>query len=244
MSTETQQAPPPAGSNPAGGHSGNRALNEIRRKESVAGTPDRSFPEYVGQHYHQDGNAYRSAYIPDKIEFVDRGNRLHAYHPVSTFTKRTLVETAQARDWKAIEVTGNERFRQGIYIEAASRGLAVHGYEPTAQDVEILGRRAECKAAESNPMVQAYLNAESKAQRDAASKKHPALKQAFAGDAAAKAFADENIDSKKSAANFVSRFRDNTAIALHTGRELPKVQVKQEARQAEPPTTKDHGRTR
>lgn len=244
MSTETQQTPPPAGSNPSGGRSGKRPLNEIRRVESVAGAPDRSFPEYVGKHYHPDGNAYRSAHIPDKIEFVDRGNRMHAYHPVSTFTKRTLVETAQARGWKSLEVTGNDRFRQGIYIEAASRGLPVRGYEPTEQDAEILGRRAERKASESNPMVQAFLNAESKGQRDAAIKEYPQLKQAFAVEAAAKAIADAKIDSKKAAANFVARFRDTTAIALHMGRELPNVELKPHTQEAAPSKPKDQGRSR
>lgn len=244
MSTESTQSPPPAGSNPAGGASDRRQLNEIRRVEHVDGKPDRSMPSYVSEHYHKDGNAFRSAYIPDKIELVDRGNRMHAYRPVSRFTERTMVEAAQTRGWKSVEVTGDERFRQGIYIEAASRGLPVQGYMPTEQDADILQRREDRKAAESNPMVRAYLDAETKPQRTKATKQHPQLKQAFAADAAAIAFADANIDSKKAAANFVGRFRDNTAIALHTGRELPKVQTADKAQEAPAAKPKQHDRSR
>lgn len=244
MSAETTPSPPPAGSSPDGGASGQRQLNEIRRVDRVQGKPDRTFPDYVSQHYHQDGNSFRSAYLPDKIEFVDRGNRMHAYRPVSRFTQRTLVETAQARGWKELEVTGGERFRQAIYIEAASRGVPVRGYTPTEQDADILQRRAERKAAESNPMVQAYLDAETDPQRKAAIKQYPQLKQAFAGDAAAKAFADANIDSKKAATNFVNRFRDNTAIALHTGRELPKIKPSAEKHEVQEPKLKDQDRSR
>ena len=244
MSTETQQTPPPLGSNPAGGTSGERQLNEIRRVEHVDGKPDRSMPPYVDQHYHKDGNTFRSAYIQDKIELVDRGNRMHAYRPVSRFTERTMVEAAQARGWKSVEVTGDERFRHGIYIEATSRGLPVRGYTPTEQDADILQRRTDRKAAESNPMVRAYLDAETKPQRTAAMKQYPQLKQAFAADAAAVAFADANIDSKKATANFVGRFRDNTAIALHTGRDLPKVQVHDKTQEAPAAKPKDQDRSR
>lgn len=244
MSTETTQSPPPAGSSPDGGASGKRQLNEIRRVDHVKGKPDRTFPEYVSEHYHQDGNSFRSAHLPDKIEFVDRGTRMHAYRPVSRFTERTLVETAQTRGWKELEVTGDEHFRQAIYIEAASRGMPVQGYTPTERDADILQRRAERKAAESNPMVQAYLEAETDAQRKAAIKQYPQLKQAFAGEVAARAFADTNIDSKKAAANFVNRFRDNTAIALHTGRELPKIRPSEEKHEVQEPKLKDQDRSR
>lgn len=244
MSAENPQSSPPAGSNPDGGSSGKRQLNEIRRVDHVQGKPDRTFPGYVSEHYHQDGNSFRSAHIPDKIEFVDRGNRMHAYRPVSRFTERTLVETAQARGWKELEVTGDERFRQAIYIEAASRGMPVQGYTPTEQDADILQRRTERKAAESNPVVQAYLEAETGPQRQAAIKQYPQLKQAFVGEAAAKAFADANIDSKKASINFVNRFRDNTAIALHTGRDLPNIQTIREKHEVQEPKLQNKDRSR
>ena len=243
MSTTAQQPPPPpAGSDPSRGRSGHRALNEIRRTDATQGPPDRSFPPSVAQFYQCDGNSYRSAHIPEKIEFVDRGNRLHAYNPVSAFTRRTLLETAQARGWQSLEVTGSERFRQGAYIEAASLGMQVSGYTPTEKDAEILARRQERKAAHESPMVRAYLDADTKAQRTAAMKKYPQLKPAFASEAAAQAFVNEHIDSKKAAVNWMGKFRDDIAIALHTGRTLPSVGVVRNEPAAKQEQSKDQGR--
>jgi len=230
---------------PEGGRTVNkRPLNEIRRIGGEQGSPDRAIPEHLKPHYHQDGNAFRSAYRPDRIEFVDRGTRMHAYYPISTFTTRALIDIAQARGWKEIEVTGSKQFQQSIYVEATSKNLGVRGYEPTQKDAEILQRRAERRESEKNPMVQAFLNAESKKDRDDAVKKYPELKAAFLADAAAKAVAEAKIDSKKAAEVFVSRFRDSIAIALHTGRKLPAAEVKAERPRPSKVEDRDQGRSR
>ena len=230
---------------PEGGHTVNKwPLNEIRRIGGEQGSPDRTIPEHLKPHYHQDGNAFRSAYRPDRIEFVDRGSRMHAYFPISTFTARALIEIAQVRGWKEIEVTGSKQFQQSIYVEATSKSLGVRGYEPTQKDLEILQRRAERREAEQNPMVQAFLRAESKMDREAAVSKYPKLQAAFAADAAAKAVAEAKIDSKKAAENFVSRFRDSIAIALHTGRALPAAEIKAERPRPAKVEDKVQGRSR
>lgn len=230
---------------PASGQPANkRALNEMRRLDPQAGKPSRDIPDDLKPHYHQDGNAFRSAYHQEKIEFVDRGARMHAYFPVSTFTTRAMAHIAESRGWKEMEVTGTEKFRQAAYVEAAARGISVRGYEPSAKDKDILERRHDRKEAEHNPVVQAFLKAETKKDRDAAAKQYPELKAAFAADAAAKAIAEEKIDSKKSAANFVGRFRDSIAIALHTGRALPNVEVQTERKAADKTVNPDQSRTR
>lgn len=221
MSTEGQTQAASTDGKPAN----KRALNEMIRADASQGAPDRTVPDEVGKHYHKDGNAYRSAYLNDKVEFVDRGNRMHAYFPVSSFTVRSMVEISESRGWKEMEVTGTDKFRSSVYIEASQRGIAVKGYEPTQKDAEVLQRREDRKAAQSNPMVQAFTNAETAKDRAQAAKDFPKLKEAFAVEAAARAFADEKIDSKKSAMNFVDRIRDNIAIALHTGRDLPKIEI-------------------
>lgn len=223
-----------------------RPLNEIRRVENVQGPPDRSMPDSIKQHYHQDGNSFRSAYQPEKIEFVDRGSRMHGYNPVSTFTTRAMAEIAEKRGWKEIEVTGNSKFQQSMYVEAASRGVAVRGYEPTEKDAEILQRRADRKDAASNPMVQAFTSAETEKDRKAAVKQYPALKEAFAVEAQARTFAEGNIDSKKAAQAFVERTRDNIALSLHRGQEikLKQPEAQQQAPAAKRETERDQGRSR
>jgi Large polyvalent protein-associated domain 7 len=196
-----------------------RTLNELVRKDAEHGEPSRVIPDHLGEHYHRDGNSMRSARIPDKIEFIDRGNRMHAYFPVSSFTVRSMAEVAEARGWKEIEVTGTEKFRQSVYVEATMRGIQVSGYQATDKDKEILDRRADVRAARDNPIVQAFLAAESKKDRDDAVKKYPQLKDAFAADAAIKAKA-ATLDSKKAELSVIARGRDNLSIDLHQGRAL------------------------
>ena len=199
MSDEIQAPPLPEGARTVT----KRDLNEIRRIGGEPGSPDRTIPEHLKPHYHQDGNAFRSADRPDRIAFVDRGNRMHAYFPASTFTTRALIEIAQARGWAEIEVTGSKTFKQSVYVEATSRNLGVRGYEPTQKDAEILQHRAERRESDKNPMVHSFLQAESKKDREEAMKQYPQLKEAFMADAAAKAVAEAKIDSKKAAANVV-----------------------------------------
>ncbi len=231
-----------AGAQPAN----RRALNEMIRADESKGAPSRDVPEHLGKHYTKDGNAYKSAYREDKIEFVDRGNRMHAYQPVTTFTVRSMTEIAESRGWKELEVTGTDKFKQSAYIEAASRGLQVKGYEPTPKDAEILGRREERKAAELNPLVRAYLEADTVKAKNAAVKDYPQLKEAFNETKKAEAVA-ESIDSRKAATNFVGRYKDSVAIALHAGRDIPKVagvEAKQTKTVEQSTPEKDQGRTR
>lgn len=225
---------------------GRRPLNEISRADAPGGRPSWQIPEKVGEHYVRSdtGNAYKSAHREDKIEFVDRGNRMHAYFPISAFTTRSMVEIAEARGWKELEVTGVDKFKQSVYVEAATRGIGVKGYEPTQKDAEILQRREDRKAAHENPMVKAFLEADTAKARTDAAKQFPELKAAFKADAAAVAYADANIDSKKAASQFMGRFRDSIAISLHTGRQLPNVSVDASKEKPAPAQEQDQGRSR
>lgn len=222
-------------------------LNEIIRSDGAKGRPSTEIPDHVSKHYVQDGRAYKSAYRPDKIEFVDRGDRLHAYKPVSTFTMRAMADIAESRGWKSMEVTGTGQFKQGMYVEAASKNVAVSkGYEPTDRDAEILQRRGDRKAAEQNPMVKAYLEADTVKAKNAAVKDFPQLKEAFNETKKAETAASA-IDSKRAASNFVGRYKDSVAIALHTGKEIPKVagvEARQTRTAEQPQPGQDKGRSR
>lgn len=222
-------------------------LNEIIRNDGAKGRPSTEIPDNIAKHYVQDGRAYKSAYRQDKIEFVDRGDRLHAYKPVSTFTMRAMAEIAEHRGWKSMEVTGTPQFKQGMYVEATTKNVPVtKGYEASPRDAEILQRRDDRKAAEQNPMVKAYLEADTVKARNAAVKQYPELKEPFNETKKAEAAA-ESIDSKRAAANFVGRYKDSVAIALHTGREIPKVagvEAKQTKAAESPQPDQDKGRSR
>ena len=67
----------------------------------------------------------------DKIRFIDK--QMDAF--------QAGVELAKAKGWKAIEVSGSEKFRAEDWYHAKVEGLDVIGYEPTAQDLKRLERR-------------------------------------------------------------------------------------------------------
>lgn len=210
-------------------------LNEIRRADGgEREAPDRSIPEHLRPHYHQDGNAFRSAHRNDKIEFVDRGNRMHAYRPASTFTVRALAQIAEQRGFSAVEVTGDNQFKSRAYVELASRNIDVKGYEATDKDREILQRREDRKEAKDNPKVQAFTAAQDKKSVTAAVKKYPELKEAFATRAAIDKMA-EGIDNERGRMNWQGAMQDRLAIAIHRGDKLPEVKLREEATQAKAP---------
>lgn len=205
-------------------------LNEIRRSDGQERTaPDRSIPSHLREHYHQDGNAYRSAHRHDKIEFVDRGNRMHAYRPVSAFTIRSLMQVAESRGWQAIELSGDAKFRSRAYVEAASRGMDVQGYTPTETDREILQRRVDRRAAQTNPKVAAFVNSRSDQEMVAAVQQYPDLKNAFVLRAVIEKKA-EAIEDPKGRANWSGAMLDRVVLAVHRGDKLPEIQMREGSR--------------
>lgn len=214
-------------------------LNELKRIDGQErNAPSRDIPDALKAHYHQDGNAFRSAHRADKIEFVDRGSRMHAYRPVSQFTVRSLVQVAEHRGWKALELTGDAVFRSRAYVEAASRGIDVVGYNPTEKDREILQRRADRAAAASNPKVQAFVAARSEADMASAVKTYPDLKDAFAARAMVHKFGDA-IPDPKGRANWEGAMVDRLVLAVHRGEKLPEIKVRDNSRSAQPEAGQD-----
>ena len=64
---------------------------------------------------------------------IDRGDRLAAGHRGTNAEILALVDLAQAKNWKQIQITGTEAFKARAYIEAIRAGLAVVGYEPAPE---------------------------------------------------------------------------------------------------------------
>lgn len=202
-------------------------LNEIRRTDAgVKDAPSRDIPAALQPHYHQDGNAYRSAHRNDKIEFVDRGHRLHGYRPVSQFTVRAMAQIAEARGWQQAEVTGDKKFQGQAFVELKSRGIEVSGYQASDKDKEILQRREDRKAARENPTVQAFVSATTKKQQTEAVKAHPQLKEAFAVRAAIDKVAAQIADPK-GRENWQGAMTDRLTLAIHRGEAMPEVKLRE-----------------
>jgi hypothetical protein len=183
-------------------------------------------PRGLSEHYRQQGLTWRRVSDPDKVVVVDRGQRLHTFSPESTPVVGAMAVAASARGWASMEVSGSESFRRAAYVEATARGVSVSGYEPTSADRVAASRGADLIASLRNPRVQAYLVASTAADRSSANATYPGLDKAFAAEDAARRVINAKASSAPEAvATFMSRFRENAAIAIHKRRELPQVEA-------------------
>ncbi len=90
-----------------------------------------------------------------RTEYRYRGDTTRVAFTESTFrlatdtnnpsVARSMVDVAQARNWKALRVAGNEEFKRLVWLEANSRGVKTLGYELTQIDLELLKREREAR---------------------------------------------------------------------------------------------------
>lgn len=90
-----------------------------------------------------------------RTEYRYRGDTTRVAFTESTFrlatdtnnpsVARSMVDVAQARNWKALRVAGNEEFKRLVWLEANTRGVKTLGYEPTQIDLELLKREREAR---------------------------------------------------------------------------------------------------
>ncbi|MDQ0570054.1 hypothetical protein QFZ42_001888 [Variovorax paradoxus] len=89
-------------------------------------------PDAIERRYLRVDNRY---FFPDRtLAFIDDGARIR----VRTENREVLhgvVAIAEARGWRALTVKGTESFRQGMWREAALRGIEVRGYKPTEAEI-------------------------------------------------------------------------------------------------------------
>jgi len=57
----------------------------------------------------------------------------------------SMVDVAQARNWKALRVSGHDDFKSMVWLEASVRGVKALGYEPNPQDLKLLKREREAR---------------------------------------------------------------------------------------------------
>ncbi len=97
------------------------------------------------RHYYKDLEGKQLAFRADsKAVTTKQEDRATVSH---------MLDVAQARGWTSLHVRGSAAFKQEAWIEAQSRGLAVKGYEPTADDRRNLAARRAVRAqkAEAEP---------------------------------------------------------------------------------------------
>lgn len=93
----------------------------------------------IGQtEYRYRGDANRVAFTATTFRLATDNN--------NPSVARSMVDVAEARNWQAIRVSGNEDFKRMVWLEASLRGVKALGYEPQLADQELLKREREARA--------------------------------------------------------------------------------------------------
>jgi len=87
---------------------------------------------------------YRFRGDTSRVAFTESTFRL-ATDTNSPSVARSMVDVAEARNWKALRVSGNEDFKRMVWLEASARGVKILGYEPNPGDLEVLKREREAR---------------------------------------------------------------------------------------------------
>ena len=93
----------------------------------------------IGQtEYRYRGDANRVAFTETTFRLATDNN--------NPSVARSMVDVAEARNWRALRVSGNEDFKRIVWLEASLRGVKALGYEPQLADQELLKREREARA--------------------------------------------------------------------------------------------------
>lgn len=90
------------------------------------------------------GTEYRFRGDTARIAFTESTFRL-ATDTNSPSVARSMVDVAEAREWRSLRVSGNEDFRRMVWLEASVRGVKTLGYEPDPSDLELLKRERDAR---------------------------------------------------------------------------------------------------
>lgn len=97
-----------------------------------------------------------------RLEYRFRGDSTRVAFTESTFklstdtnspsVARSMIDVAEARNWRALRVSGNEEFKRLVWLEASVRGVKALGYEPNPADLDVLAKE---RAARQRNHIQA-----------------------------------------------------------------------------------------
>lgn len=89
-----------------------------------------------------------------KTAFKDSGNKIVVKAKSPRTVAQDVVTLAEGKGWDKIKVKGKKEFKRAVWIDATKRGLIVHGYKPTEQDIRLAndgkkGSKSSTKASKS-----------------------------------------------------------------------------------------------
>jgi hypothetical protein len=173
---------------------------------------------------------YRFRGDTSRLAFTESTFRL-ATDTNSPSVARSMVDVAQARDWKALRVTGHEEFRRMVWFEASLRGVKTIGYEPMPSDMAWL--RSEREARQVN-RIEPTAHAESAAAGKASARGSGSRKTVLAAIEAV--LVAQRVPEKRREA-IMAAAADNLAKRLAAG-EVHKVKVYDKAAPQQQPVVR------
>jgi Large polyvalent protein-associated domain 7 len=87
---------------------------------------------------------YRFRGDTSRVAFTESTFRL-ATDTNSPSVARSMVDVAEARNWRALRVSGHEDFKRLVWLEASVRGVKTQGYEPNPGDLDVLKKEQEAR---------------------------------------------------------------------------------------------------
>jgi hypothetical protein len=174
---------------------------------------------------------YRFRGDTSRVAFTESTFRL-ATDTNSPSVARSMVDVAQARDWKALRVTGHEEFRRMVWFEASLRGVKTIGYEPMPSDMAWL--RSEREARRVN-RIEPTASAESPAAAGKASARGSGSRKTVLAAIEAVLVAQRVPEKRREA--IMAAAADNLAKRLAAG-EVHKVKVYDKAAPQQQPVVR------
>mgnify|MGYP000456974727 CR=1 FL=1 len=150
----------------------NKADNEAKAKkqdqeksieaDKIGDKPIKPIPEELNNKYVISGDEDKGKYYfkdkPDQEAFRDKGSKLITKSTASAVAK-SMVALAESKQWETIKLTGSDKFKREVWMEAKLRGLEVNGYKPSKQDLQNLeDRQNKIENATTNVTKKAVVN--------------------------------------------------------------------------------------
>ena len=174
---------------------------------------------------------YRFRGDTSRVAFTESTFRL-ATDTNSPSVARSMVDVAEARDWKALRVSGHEEFRRMVWFEATLRGVRAIGYEPLPSDMAWL--RSEREARQIN-RIEPTATAESPAATGKASARGSGSRKTVLAAIEAVLVAQRVPEKRREA--IMAAAADNLAKRLAAG-EVHKVKVYDKAAPQQQPVVR------
>lgn len=128
-------------------------LEKSIEAEKVGTKPIKPIPNELNNQYVIEGDENKGKYFfkdkPDLEAFRDKGSKLITKSTATTVAK-SMVSLAESKQWETIKLSGSEKFRREVWMEAKLRGMEVEGYKPSKQDLQNLDDKQN-KIENANP---------------------------------------------------------------------------------------------